>query len=270
MSNAAYCRPASAVTKVDPIQAADNDYTQSFANGFSALLTLWIQEPRYLLLIALCLFLVNPTKRIAASWLLGMFLIFITGFIGRPGAFHVYHPVLALLIAVPAFTESTPRIRRYLPLFLALVLAYYHAGFSFRQIASLNNFDKTIRDDLFEPTDELIVPWPGKFPIVSIYPVLNIPEKVKLYRLDEISVFTNTPYTWQYFEKKNHRDTFARFTSSEGILMVADDYEYDLLDTYCRERLNGKLEILSEKTYGNGLIQIRRVRSVPTDNGSVY
>ena len=214
-------------------------------------------------LLPFCIILLVLIFNYRLGFSLGVLLLAVVGMsiLGRPGVIRVYYPPLVLLFVFAViFSQDVVKQRIwnrafYLAVFLASLMNSW-CVISESVAASRN--DKRVRSEIHDfPTKPVIV-WGGKFPYEAAYPVLNIPEVSRAYKMHGFGVFSPAPFSVALRENQAGRSVRQQLASPEGMPIVAGDDPIAILGRYCDERLHGNLEILKEENYGPVLMRTIR------------
>lgn len=114
------------------------------------------------------------------------------------------------------------------------------------------------RRSLQDFPNETVVTWGDTFPFEDAYPVLKQSGSAMMYQLYGVGVFTLAPFLRAYMEQVSGRGVVDRLVSKNGIPIVASNGVFEVLATYCRERLGGVLQELSNRQYGQVNVSRRR------------
>ncbi len=232
--------------------------SNSWANAWLSLKSLWHPDIRPLLAIALILALLRPSYGIAASWLLFLAAIIIMGVLGRPGILRVYVPLLSLLAVAPFLSEKAFRPLRPLAALLVATAAAISASAA---TENSKNFElaaiETRREFTAFPAEPVVI-WGDSFPFERIYPVLGASPAAMTYRLYGLGVFTWSPFSVAFAEQKRQRGVVDRLRQSAGMPFLATEERYEYLKKYCDEHHDGSLREISELTLGQQRISWRR------------
>jgi len=222
----------------------------SLTNALSGVQALW--HPRLLisLLTALLLFILMPSWKVAASWVLGILAVFLMGLFGRPGVLHVYVPLVSLLLIAPFLVGKISGWRQYFVSGILFVATIANAAYIFSESRKLNFNDRNLLADLTVFPNTPVVVWGDTFPYEAVYPVLGASSAAMSYRHYGFGTSTLAPYTVAYEEQKAGRGFTDIFTKNGGVPVMAHPVYLEMLGIYCQERLNGKMNKLSNQKFG--------------------
>ena len=213
-----------------------------------------------ILLSALFFSFLSRNPRLFLSWALCVLFIFITGLMGRPSVLRVYIPLVSLL-----FVESIMLAKRQISrktcmivlmlasivnLFFLLPDHFFKRSLWKENIEALSQFTKA--------PEELLVTWGASFPFETVYSVLTpFPESFP-YPLYSLSASTLAPTMVSYSSKAQGEGMLERLKAKKEILLVANENQLALLQTYFREHYQVDLEVTASESFGK--IRIKRVR----------
>ena len=222
---------------------------------------LWHPNLSPLFAAALLLALSQGGWRTAATWALCLGAVLALGIIGRPGALRVYVPLLSLLIVAPLLWSRLSERRTGITL---LVLACAAAANSYRlvdQSVGEQRAASALRRSFDELGERPVVTWGSAFPYESIYTVLDASHTTRAYRMYGLGVFTLAPFSVGIAETRTGNGIIARLASAEGVRMIADQRQIDLLSVYCVEHFGTKLEELPTPPLGKLRVSRQRCRN---------
>ena len=213
-------------------------------------------------LVALMFLLAKFNLRI--SLVLGIFLLSITAMalLGRPGIIRVYYPLVAMLFIfsiIIARNELESRKKRwvflYIVLFVGVLINYNNVIAESRAAIKSDVF---VRSQLVSFPDKPVIVWGSDFPYDAVYPVLNIPMISLRYQLHGFGVFSPAPFSVASRENRNGRGMASQLASRDGMSIVADDGQIQVVGRYCNERLRGELKVVAEEKHG--AVFVRTIR----------
>lgn len=232
------------LTELGPIPMQEN----SVQSGIAALKTLADPMLLPLVLPALLLLVLAPSRKVMFAWVLCLAALFTIGVMGRPGQFRVYVPLVCLLFVAPhMFGGCKENIRQKIA---ALTLFAACVGNAYVLIPRALEVKQLIREaqmDISRLPAEPIFSWAQSFPFEFVFPVLaNNPSSrnIRLYGLDS---FTHAPFSVAAAEQAAGRGMVKRLQTEAGIPVVASQERLELLRVYCRERLYGQLRGLAKQ-----------------------
>jgi hypothetical protein len=208
-----------------------------------------------IVLAAALLALMRPRWRVFAVWGLCLGALFTLGLMGRPGVTRVYVPLVGLLLLTPfledagALLDGT-KLRRWTLIGVVLVAAVFNAHTVLGNSRGLRSWSEDVRAGLGDFPSDGVVVWAGNFPYEAVYPVLGSSPNFRnlhLYLLDD---FTLAPYTVATAARKSGRGFLDQLVDERGIAVVVNDYGAGLLETYCRDNLDGNFAVLLNRDYG--------------------
>jgi len=235
----------------------------SLANGWKGVKTLTDPMLLPLLLVALLLLLMKPSRWLLMVWGLSIAGFFVLGLIGRPGKLRVYVAVVSLLSLAPLLLQGTEHkaqgiLRKRLPEFLIALCALINAASVFSQSATAQMSAKQIRAELQNFPAETVVAWGSGFPYEATYAVLGPSEKAKAFKLYGLGASTLAPFSIAYAEQMAGRGFVNRLMSENGIKIVGSKRHFNLLSRYCKEHFNAAMKELSYQDYGRVALSVRR------------
>lgn len=246
------------VDELGPSFSNEHDLSNAMDNAVLGVEALW--KPRLVtpLLVALLLLACRPSWRVAASWLLCAIAVALLGFLGRPGILRVYVPVVALLLIAPLLLGRVAGWRRRLVSGAVLVAA----AFNVYAVCSESRFRQAdaeqARRALAGFPSYPVVIWGGVFPFEKVYPVLGASPAAMSYRLYGLGVFTWAPFSIPYAEHEAGWDMIDRLRDKGGLPIVVNDAWIGNLKTYCSDRLQGRLVVVSSEHFGR--VNMSRLR----------
>ena len=216
-----------------------------------------------ILLAAALLAMLDSGHRVLTCWLLFFLAIVTMGVLGRPGVTRVYVPLVSLLLLAPFLVPNKNKkipmiwIARCRAGILTLVcmvnfLVIHTEYKSFHQDSELvsghfSNFPKSP-----------VVVWGEKFPYTFIYPVLGKSQIGTDFQLYGLGVTALSPISVAFRERKEERGMLQKLAGDQGILLMADEKQIELLAVYCKEHLKKQINQLSLTGFGS--FNVRRLR----------
>lgn len=214
-----------------------------------------------LMLLALILFLLNPTWNLFASWMIVFVAIFAIGFLGRPGILRIYYPLATLLCLAP-FVYYSSWEKSFTKLYVAA--ASVLVVFVSFNVAVFNNKDilsKEVRAEYANlPTDEVFVVG-AQLPFEALYPVLGTNEYLENLEIYWSASFLNAPFSNHTVSSAQAGENYfkQRLQSDTGLYLMADSRHLRLLSIYCKEHLSRSLNVHEEITFKTLGRQLQRV-----------
>ena len=120
--------------------------------------------------------------------------------------------------------------------------------------------DASIRSQIAKFPNTPVIVWGASFPYEAAYPVFNIPASSMKYSLHAFGVFSPAPFSVAFRENHEGRSMAKKFASVNGVSIVAGDQQIQILSTYCKERLNGEMRVLSSERFGPMLVRTIRCK----------
>ena len=222
----------------------------SLTNAFDGIQAMW--HPRLLAILVAALFLafLLPNWKVVTSWGLCISAFFTLGLLGRPGVLHVYVPLICLLLVAPFLIGKISGWRKNLSTSILLVAALANASYVFAESKRFSFDSRQVRTDMATFPSIPVVIWGATFPYDAVYAVLGASSSAMSYQHIGLGTSTLAPFTVAYTEQKAGRGFANLFTQNGGIPIMAYPAYIKMLDTYCKERLHGKLSELSRHKYG--------------------
>lgn len=188
--------------------------------------------------------------------------------LGRPGILRVYVPVLSLLLVAPVImwevsNRARSGLRWGIALSALLIAALANTSAAFFEASALEDRSARVRESLRDFPREPVLIWGGVFPYEAVYPVLGQTEPGTNFQFYALGVFALAPFSVIVADDYYAEGFLDHFVSERGIPVVADNLRYELLRTYCAERLNGNLENLSDTRFGDVSVGRRRCNIEP-------
>jgi len=238
------------------------DFSENFAvhikNGLIAITSVFHPRIYLLFITAIFLYFINPNWKLTASWSIFLGALFLIGFTGRPGVLRIYVPVLSLLVLAPFLTHAFSYWRQRLVTLIVFIACIMNSSQIFSESQIANIHAKDTRTKLINFPNYPVVVWGGIFPYEEIYTVLGTDQSAMRYNLYALGTDTLAPYSVAYFEKKHGRGMIDLLVRKSGVAIIASEKNFEYLEIYCREHLNGKLQELSREKYGKIFISRRR------------
>lgn len=197
-----------------------------------------------LLIPAVALALLRPNKRVGLAWLVCIGAMFALGFLGRPGVIRVYVPVLSLLLIAPMLAQSTSHRASRIIAALLVVAAGFASVNAVAASRATHEQDMLMRQNLRGLPHGSVASWGSTFPLEAAYPVLGKVAGTHQYQLYSLGAFTLVPNSVAASQARAGRGLVTQFKQPSGLTLFGNDQLFDLLDTYCRERLQGTPMIL--------------------------
>ena len=236
----------SMLSELGPVHTQENALT----NGLAGIQALW--HPRLLasLLAALCLVFLLPSWKVTASWGLCVLAVFALGLLGRPGTLRVYVPLISLLLIAPFLAGQISGWQKRLSASVLVVTALANAVYVFDESKTYNSDAQQARLDLTNFPISPVIIWGATFPYDAVYPVFGASSSAMSYQHYGLGTSTLAPFTIAYSEQKAGRGFTDLLTQNAGVPLMAYPTYINMLETYCKERLRGKLNELSKQQYG--------------------
>lgn len=215
----------------------------------------------FVALISLC---VRFNLRAWLVWGAFFLSLVVMGLLGRPGMIRVYYPLVVLLFISPILLEGREifaiaywqKILSFL-LFITILVNFYITG---TQSLIATDNDASIRSQIAKFPNTPVIVWGASFPYEAAYPVFNIPASSMKYSLHAFGVFSPAPFSVAFRENHEGRSMAKKFASVNGVSIVAGDQQIQILSTYCKERLNGEMRVLSSERFGPMLVRTIRCK----------
>jgi hypothetical protein len=239
---------------IGPMQLQNN----SISNATLGIKEIFNREIVLLVAFSIISLICKPSLKVVVSWILFFLSVFLMGISGRPGIMRVYYPITCLLLLAPLVLAETKL--RYKNMYL-LTLLLFSAVNSFHLIHISNEkvkYANSIKDGLRNFPTDVVVSWGAVFPFESVFPVLTHEGDTGAYNLYSLGGFALAPFTRSYSEEHSGRDFVTRLLSKQGIPIIAQEGQFQLLDKYCREHLNGHLLAPRSTEYGELTISWRK------------
>lgn len=231
--------------------------SDSITNGWLGIKALWSPKLSVLFLAALVLTCLQPSWRVAMSWMACVGAVFSLGLLGRPGIIRVYVPLLSLLLIAPFLAGQGAIVYKRLSMVGLMLAVLFNTSQVFSESKMLQIDSENIRKVFANfPTDPVVI-WGSSFPFEALYPVITSSD-ARAYQLYGLGVFTLAPFSVAWAEDKKGRDLTGQLIGETGVPIIATEYSFRLLDTYCREHMHGNLQELSSVTYGEFALSRRR------------
>jgi hypothetical protein len=211
-----------------------------------------------LALSAMGLFLLRPTRRLAAMWLICLAALAFIGLLGRGAIVHVDIPPLALLclagiVCVQTSIRPRPAAAVGILAFSLLLVCRWNWGYL--------DSNARIRDEQMKVAgwpSEVVVDWGVGLPIEYVFaPLANDPRSREM-RLLALGALTYAPFSVAYNEEQAGRGFVDRIRSPQGVLIIAGRGRIAAIAQWCAERFSGKLQTVAVKP--PPLTEIQRVR----------
>ena len=238
--------------------------SNALANGWSGLKAFIrpVLLPGFI--AALFLAFALPSRKVLATWALGILAIFALGILGRPGVLRVYVPVVSLLLVAPFLVSGKGRdaargnIHRHLSKVVLVAAAVFNAVTVFPESRTTQLFSDQIQEDLKNFPDHAVVVWGAVFPFEALYPVFMKSDSIRAYNLYGLGVFTHAPFSLANSEEMAGRGLITQLVSKNGVPIIAGARSFELLSIYCKERLGGILHESASQQYGQFRMSWRR------------
>ncbi|NOU00423.1 MAG: hypothetical protein HOO95_02445 [Gallionella sp.] len=230
----------------------------SVQSGFESIKKLSSPVLLPVLLSALLLLVLMPRWPVALTLLLCLAAIFTMGFMGRPGIFRVYVPLLSLLLVAPLmFGKNKEGKWQWMPASLLLV-ASFGCGYLIMPLAFQANYlVLQINKHIVAFPPEPVVVWGDSFRYDYAFPLLANDSDARHIRIYGLNSFTHAPFSVANLEQMEGRGLLKGLRSTTGILIVALPSEFELLRNYCGEHMWGQLR--QDIVYQATPITIKRV-----------
>lgn len=241
----------SMVSHLGPIQ----DSPLALKNGIKGFEALKDKAVRAYFIAGILAFILAPSRRLVASWVICLLIFFGLGVLGRPGILRIYIPVLILLVVFPLLTQGRPLAERTFALrfvaylLLAALLAWNANKVFAQSVRSQRQMGEVWREYRDFPQYPIVV-WGATFPYELIYPVLAPQGSERQFQLHGLGVFTFAPFSRAYMEISHGRGLVQQLRSAKGVSMLAPDAYYNsLLYQYCKEHFGSMLDVRDIKQY---------------------
>lgn len=217
----------------------------SFKEGMTAVTALISKLVLPLFLSGILLGALLPNRRVALAWAFCLSAFFILGMMGRPGILRVYFPPLSLLLLAPLmFVRAGIKVRWGIVAVVLFAACVWKVSLPLHQRPFKQWVTHQVKQDASGFPSAPFYNWGAFFPLESLCPVLSAdprPRSIKMYLMTLLSL---TPYSLLATEeKKSGRGMVERLRSESGIPLVTSGERLKLLEVYCREKWNGKLEM---------------------------
>jgi hypothetical protein len=228
-------------------------------SGFVAIKALFGPVLLPLLLSALLLQVLMPSRSAALVWMLCLAALFAMGVMGRPGIVRVYVPIVSLLLIAPMIAgKYHVGARPWMAKLTLLVACIGHAYLLLPSALVSKQWSQQVQSDIHGLHAGTIVSWADSFPFELAFPVLannlNFPN-IRFYGLDS---FTHAPFSVANTEQTAGRGMIERLRTATGIPVIASPKRLEMLRIYCREHLNGQLR--GYATYQTRSLTVQQVR----------
>ena len=211
------------------------------ATGWQGIRALWHPNLLPLLIAALLLGVLLPSRKVAAAWLLCALAVFAMGVLGRPGVLRVYVPLIALLTVAPLLLGNAGRTDRRPAILAAVTLAALaNAWLSAAAWQTAQRADEQARSDLASLPHGSIVVWGATFPYEAVYRPFTRAAEHDRYRLYALGAFTLVPNSVARHEDLAGRGFVGLLQRTEGVTILANEQRLQWLDLYCKQRLQGE------------------------------
>jgi hypothetical protein len=183
-------------------------------------------------------------RRPIVSWIISVAVIFALGMAGRHGILRVYVPMFMLLLFIPFLSgRLTSGVRKAAMLVVLVIACLVNAKAVMRE-SRANSRDIAVATVLAPVVAEPVVIWGGAFPFEISFPVFQGQSNARNLRMFGLGVFTWAPFSVAVAEENAGRGLVSRLRSDEGILLVANAPQRELLITYCSEHFGGQLKLV--------------------------
>ncbi|WP_369977138.1 hypothetical protein [Xanthomonas bundabergensis] len=211
------------------------------ATGWQGIRALWHPNLLPLLVAALLLGVLLPSRKVALAWLLCASAVFVLGLLGRPGVLRVYVPLIALLTIAPLlFVDAGHSSKRHAILAVAALAAGANAWLSVAAWQTVQHADAQARSDLASLPRGSIVVWGATFPFEAVYRPFNGAAERGRYRLYSLGAFTLVPNSVARREDQAGRGFVRLLQQGDGVTIIANEQRLQWLDLYCAQRLHGE------------------------------
>ena len=231
----------------------------SVRSGFVAIKALFSPMLLPILVSALLLLVLLPRWPVALAWILCMAALFAMGVMGRPGILRVYVPLMSLLLLAPLVLGQVKQGVRQRMVTLTLVAACVGSAYLFIPAALVSkHWTQQVQSDIHGLPAGPVVSWAQSFPYELAFPVLANDldsRNIRFYGLDS---FTQAPFSVANAEQTAGRGMLERLRTAAGIPIVATPKRLETLRIYCREHLNGQLQLIT--AYQTRSFTVQQVR----------
>jgi hypothetical protein len=216
----------------------------SFASGLISLRSIFDSRILAPLVAAMVLLLLAFERRAIVSWIISVAVIFALGVAGRHGILRVYVPMFMLLLFIPFLSgRLTSGIRRAAMLVVLAIACLVNARVLIAE-SRANSRDIDVATVLGPVPAEPVVVWGGAFPFEISFPLFPGQSNSRNLKMFGLGVFTWAPFSVAVAEESASRGLVSRLRSDEGILLVADAQQKELLGPYCAEHFGGQLKLV--------------------------
>ena len=231
----------------------------SVQSGFASLKVLAGPVLLPLILPALLLLVLIPKRSVALTWIFCLAALFATGFMGRSSQLRIYLPLMGLLLIAPLMVGKCKEgIRQWLAALTLLIACAGNAYVLMPQTLASTQWIHQIQKDIRGLPAELITIWGEDFPREHAFPVLANNPNTRDIKLYGFTSYVHAPFSISAAEEKAGRGFVRRLQTEEGVPIIAQQRKLGLLDTYCKEHLNGQLHRAA--MYQTPSLQVWRVR----------
>jgi hypothetical protein len=241
-----------------------SDPDNALANAWIGVKSLWHQNLLPLVSAAFLLVTLRFSWQVLMSCGLSIAAVFTFGLLGRPGALHVYIPLISLLIIAPFLIEKLSPWRYYRFETVALVIAaIVNTADVFSESKVFQIAAKQTHKELANFPNYPIVNWGTTFPFESVYPVLVVSPAAMSYQFYSLGSFTLAPFSVAFSEQQHGRGMTDLLIKETGVPIIGYDQYIKYLEIYCKEHFHGQLQELSVKQYGEIVVRQQRCEVKP-------
>ena len=183
-------------------------------------------------------------RRPIVSWIISVAVIFALGMAGRHGILRVYVPMFMLLLFIPFLSGRLTSGIRKAAMLVVLVIACLVNAKAVIRVSRANSRDIAVATVLAPVPAEPVVIWGGAFPFEISFPLFPGQSDSRNLKMFGLGVFTWAPFSVAVAEENAGRGLVTRLRSDEGILLVADAQQKELLGPYCSEHFGGQLKLV--------------------------
>ncbi len=231
----------------------------SFQSGITALKALADPVLLPLILPALLLLVLAPSRVVILAWMLCLAALFAIGIMGRPGVLRVYVPLISLLFAAPlVLGKCKEGIRQKITALILFAACIGNAYVLIPQALESKQEMQQAQKDIHSLGAGFFVSWGSAFPFESAYPVLSNDIDSRNIRLYALNTVTLAPFSVATAEQAAGRGMVERLRTGTGIPIILSNEQIGLLRVYCMERLNSQLRILNG--YDTPLLSAYQIR----------
>ncbi len=203
-------------------------------------------------LSALLLSVLSRDMRVGVAWLMLLAIISVFGLLGRGGQYRVLLPLISCVLAFAPLAiyrlsdkanNQLARIcRMAAPIVMMMAVAFNTATFVPAAEAAQLALDKVQAAVTDIPSADMVAVWGGNLPFEYVYPVFAKVGSVRDMSIYPIGGFTYAPFSVSYDQEAKDNGFIKRLRSEPGIVMIANKSMFQMLDTWCQERFDGRLK----------------------------